>query len=424
MQGTIYRRVKHHCNGTPRWVRLPNPTPKTVTCPACGRNLTTEKEVRYDASWWGGGKKRGKSFSRKHDAQRHLAKAIQEVHDGSWQPARARSMNGVFDQWLEHIDSKLHKSLLKRSTHLSYRGTLEQHLRPAFGSYRSDQLTAQVVQAWERRAAENSKPKTHNNRLGTLRVALVWAREQRYIRHDPMQGIRPARVPKVEQPCLEPEGLKRLLDAAATLNQRDQTIIYLAAYSGLRRGELFGLQWRDLDESTHQLHVRRSLFRGVTGEPKTAHSKRPMDLPAPIVTRLLAYREQCPPIGDDGFLFRTSAGHPLNANSWTTRVLVPTYMRAGLNAARPFHSLRHGYASMLINAGENPKYVSEQLGHASIGITMDLYAHLFRQTGVTAMERLSALVYEPHTPVGTPDPAATSGNQQEPVGMTHDQGKL
>ena len=196
MQGTIYRRVKHHCNGSPLWVRLPNPTPKAVTCSTCGRNIATEKELRYDASWWAGGKKRGRSFARKHDAQRHLATVIQEVHEGSWQPTRTKIMGGVFDEWLKHIDSKRHKGLLKPSTHLSYRGTLEQHLRPAFGSYRSDQLTAQVLEAWERKAAESSKPKTHNNRLGTLRVALAWAREQRYLKHDPMQGIR-------TRPCAE-----------------------------------------------------------------------------------------------------------------------------------------------------------------------------------------------------------------------------
>ena len=69
MQGTIYKRVRHECKTEkPRWVRLPNPTPKVLPCSNCGRNLTTEKVVRYDASWWALGKKRSKSFPRKHDA--------------------------------------------------------------------------------------------------------------------------------------------------------------------------------------------------------------------------------------------------------------------------------------------------------------------------------------------------------------------
>ena len=415
MQGTIYRRVKHACNGQPHWVRLPNPTPKVLPCSNCGRNLTTEKVVRYDASWWALGKKRSKSFPRKHDAQRHLTGVVQATHEGTYQPTRAVTMGAVFDDWLVHLDGKRHKGLLKHSTLLSYRGILEKYLRPAFGAIRSDRLTSQVVISWESRLAETLAPKTLNNVVTTMRGLLSWAREQQFLAHDPMATIKPARVPRNEQPCLQPSELNNLLDAAATLPTRDQAIVYLAAYSGLRRGELFGLQWGDLDESKHQIHVRRSLFRGVTGEPKTASSRRAMDLPAPIVARLVAYREQYPPIGEDEFMFRNDAGRPLNMNSWTTKVLVPLYRRAGLNPRRPFHSLRHGYASMLINNNENVKYVSAQLGHASISMTMDRYGHLYRVTGERAMERLSQQVHV-HTPSYTPGGPVISMNGVEQAG--------
>ena len=138
MQGTIYRRVKHACNGQPHWVRLPNPTPKVLPCSNCGRNLTTEKVVRYDASWWALGKKRSKSFPRKHDAQRHLTGVVQATHEGTYQPTRAVTMGAVFDDWLVHLDGKRHKGLLKHSTLLSYHAILKKYLRPAFGAYRSD----------------------------------------------------------------------------------------------------------------------------------------------------------------------------------------------------------------------------------------------------------------------------------------------
>ena len=416
MQGTIYKRVRHQCKTEkPRWVRLPNPTPKVVSCSTCGSNLTTEKDVRYDASWWALGKKRSKSFPRKHDAQRHLTGVVQATHEGTYQPTRAVTMGAVFDAWREHLDGKRHKGLLKHSTLLSYRGILEKYLRPAFGAIRSDRLTSQVVISWESRLAETLAPKTLNNVVTTMRGLLSWAREQQFLAHDPMATIKPARVPRDEQPCLQPSELNNLLDAAATLPTRDQAIVYLAAYSGLRRGELFGLQWGDLDESKHQIHVRRSLFRGVTGEPKTASSRRAMDLPAPIVARLVAYREQYPPIGEDEFMFRNDAGRPLNMNSWTTKVLVPLYRRAGLNPKRPFHSLRHGYASMLINNNENVKYVSAQLGHASISMTMDRYGHLYRVTGERAMERLSQQVHV-HTPSYTPGGPVISMNGVEQAG--------
>ena len=186
-------------------------------------------------------------------------------------------------------------------------------------------------------------------------------------------------------------------------NTRDQTILYLFAYTytGLRRGELFGLRWSDLDERTNRLHVKRSLFQGAVTRPKTKHSERTVDLPESIVNRLRAYQETTPPL-KKGYIFRTHIGTPMDPDNWYKRVFVPTAERAGLRPSERdeddgpnagIHSLRHSYASLLINQGESIKYVSRQLGHASINITADLYGHLFRETSVSAMEPLTQRIH-------------------------------
>ena len=398
MQGTIYKRVRHQCEtGKPRWARLPNPIPKAFPCSTCGGNLTKEKETRYDCSWWSGGKKRSKTFSKKHDASRFLASVVTETHNGSYQQTRAVVMSDVFDEWEKHLDVKLQQGRLKPSTKKAYLSMLRKHLRPAFGACRSDKLTVNVVQEWERRcaaalAAGTLSAKYFNNLLATLRVVLSWARGrgQRYLTHDPLTEIRPVPVERRERRFLEPQELSALLDAVE--GERDRTILYLLAYSGLRRGELFGLQWKDLDENTNRLQVRRSLFQGALTRPKTQHSERTVDLPEPIVVRLQVYREQYPSIGE-GFVFRTEEGHPLDPDNWYKRVFVPTVKRADLTVDVTVHTMRHGYASLLINQGESIKYVSRQLGHASINITADLYGHLFRETSVSAMERLTQRVH-------------------------------
>ena len=288
---------------------------------------------------------------------------------------------------------------------------VHKHLQPAFGACRSDKLTVNVVQEWERRcaaplAARTLSAKYFNNLLATLRVVLSWARGrgQRYLTHDPLTEIRPVPVARRERRFLEPQELAALLDAVE--GERDRTILYLLAYSGLRRGELFGLQWSDLDEATTRLQVKRSLFQGVLTRPKTQHSERVVDLPEPLVARLRAYRETYPPL-TGGYIFHTETGTPLDPDNWYKRVFVPTAQRAGLRAssrdddgpAVGLHTLRHTYASLLINQGESIKYVSRQLGHASINITADLYGHLFRETSVSAIERLTQRV---HGVPGTP----------------------
>ena len=293
---------------------------------------------------------------------------------------------------------------------------LKIHLRPAFEDYRSDRLTAEVLSEWERKLADaiaegTLSPKSFNHLVALMHVILVWARKrgQRYLSHDPLADVSRLRVPRIERRFLEPAEITALLEAAEA---PVDTILYLAVYSGLRRGELFGLQWGDLDEEANQIRVRRSNYQGVLTTPKTKHSERTVDLPTRIVTLLQEYRTDYPPKKGD-YIFRTDTGTPMDPDNWFGRFFVPTAIKAKLRAATPseagddeqlvgLHTLRHTYASLLINQGESIKYVSKQLGHASINITADLYGHLFKETSVSAMNRLSMRI-----------PGAASGNVVE-----------
>ncbi len=414
MQGSIFKRVRHVCGkGKPRWVRLPNPTPRAFPCPECGANLTKEKETRYDCFWRTNGKLRSKTVATKHAATRFLASTVTEAHNGTYQQTKPVTMQVVFDEWEKHLDVKLQQGRLKPSTKKAYLSMLRKHLRPAFGTCRSDRLSEHVVLEWERRyaallAAGTVTAKYYNNLRGTLNVVLTWARQrgQRYLTHNPLTDIKAVPVERRERRFLEPDEIARLLDA--TKDVRNRTILYLFTYSGLRRGELFGLRWSDLDEHKHQLRVRRSLFQGDVTRPKTTHSERTVDLPEALVDRLRAYRETSPPL-KKGYMFPSQTGSPMDPDNWYKRVFVPTAERAGLRPSERdeddgpavgIHTLRHTYASLLINQSESIKYVSRQLGHASINITADLYGHLFRETSVSAMERLTQRVHRvsPDTP--------------------------
>jgi integrase len=107
-----------------------------------------------------------------------------------------------------------------------------------------------------------------------------------------------------------------------------------------------------------------------------------------VLDALDRHKAHCPPIEGD-FVFRTAEGTPIDPDNWYKREFPAIRKRAKLRAIG-LHALRHTYASLLINAGENLKYVSRQLGHASIQITADLYGHLFKETSTAAMRRLNA----------------------------------
>jgi integrase len=167
-----------------------------------------------------------------------------------------------------------------------------------------------------------------------------------------------------------------------------------AASTGVRLGELLALQWGDLDEASHRLLVRRSVYKGSFYLPKSKRSRRAVDLGDQLLAvlgRLRRDRSGDTAPAPDALLFPAEEGQPHDADAVRKRVWLPALAAAALRHVR-IHSLRHSFASMLVHQGENPKYVSSQLGHASIQITLDRYAHLYPDEKRTAASRLEAQI--------------------------------
>ena len=110
-------------------------------------------------------------------------------------------------------------------------------------------------------------------------------------------------------------------------------------------------------------------------------------MPAALLTQLQTYRHSCAHARDSDYLFQTAEGTPIDPDNLSKRVFAPLIQRAKLSGVG-LHTLRHTFASLLIAQGESIKYVSRQMGHASIQITADTYGHLFRETSIAAMGRL------------------------------------
>ncbi len=179
---------------------------------------------------------------------------------------------------------------------------------------------------------------------------------------------------------------QRLLEAA---DDRWRILIMTAILTGLRQGELLGLQWGDVDWVAQQMLVRRTYTHGRFYDPKTKTSRRRVDLPTPLVIDLKKWKLRCPK-GELDLVFPNGAGNPESHSNLTQRGFHPALRRAGLRRIR-FHDLRHTYASLLIETCEHPKYIQAQMGHSSIKVTMDIYGHLMRATNSRAAEKLGRL---------------------------------
>ncbi len=216
----------------------------------------------------------------------------------------------------------------------------------------------------------------HNTAWGTsltilkemFKHALRWG----YAKSNPAEYVERPRLTKPDIEILSPDEIKKLLGKS----QPHYRIAFLTGFlTGMRAGELWGLQWGDIDWNSKQIYVRRSLWKKLFQPPKSKSSVRKIDMTDGFVKELKAWKLACP-VSEHDLCFPSPEGKlSLHDN------VVKRYFNQALRGAElrqvSFHSLRHSNASMRIQAGQNIKYIQGQMGHASINITLDVYGHLF-----------------------------------------------
>lgn len=158
----------------------------------------------------------------------------------------------------------------------------------------------------------------------------------------------------------------------------------LAIFSGARQGELIGLKWSDLDWDNKQINIQRTFNNQAWYEPKTNTSNRKIDIGPKMMRELKKWWLECPP-NDLDLIFPNQAGGPINNSIMRYRHFIPAAKKAGAEGLR-FHDLRHN-ASVLIEQGENIKYIQKQLGHSNPTVTLNVYAHLTNPSNQNAVKR-------------------------------------
>ncbi len=178
---------------------------------------------------------------------------------------------------------------------------------------------------------------------------------------------------------LNGDEIEALLHAAPP---RYRAALATAIFTGMRRGELLGLRWCDVNLQAGTIKVRYQLDRRTQHlvQPKTANARRTIALPHFLTQLLAEHRLASPHSRDADYVFCTARGTPMDARNFVRRSLTSALKRAGLvnlgQTGVRFHDLRHTYASIMIAQGENVVYVSRQLGHSTPAITLSIYAHL------------------------------------------------
>ncbi|MCX4845775.1 tyrosine-type recombinase/integrase [Streptomyces sp. NBC_00893] len=343
--------------------------------------------------------------TRKNAADR-LAEKITDSNRGL-PVATADSTVGIYlTYWLGSV--AVHR--LRENTHTRYATCIRLYLKPGLGTKKLSRLTTRDVRTFLDRlrttcqcCAQELDAAKHqccavdeccDKRLSPLTVTYVHSVLKSALEHAVREDELPRNVarnvkttaprPRRFQPLTATEA-RQLLQAAS--DDRLHALYELALRTGLRKGELLGLHWEDLDLDSGTASIHRSLQRTRTGGLTTLHTKtraseRRIALPTECINSLKRHRERqeeernATKVGwkDSGLIFTTPTGGPLDPANMTRR-FGRLLDRAGLRRIR-FHDLRHSTATLLLEQGVDLVVIKELLGHAHIGVTAGVYAHV------------------------------------------------
>lgn len=343
------------------------------------------------------GKKQQRYFKTEKEAHVALRKMLHEKEQGTLPTGPQQTLKTYLDQWLEQV----HKHSIRISTYTMYRTVLDKHIIPSLGHIRLQRLTPQQVQAFYAEKIEEGFSADWVKKFHiVLHTALENAVKWNLVAKNVCDLVKPPAAHQREMQALTPEQARKLIEAAR--EGKLEAFLTLAVATGMRRGELLGLHWQDIDFEVGCLYVRRSVGRvGPFGiresEPKTPRSKRKIDLPVFVMQALMRHREQQHTarlkVGDrwrdqDIVFCNRYGGYIEVSNLHVAFKLV--LKRAGLPNIR-LHDLRHSAASILLSMEVNPKIVQELLGHSHISVTLGIYSHIFPSLQKKAMNRLDDL---------------------------------
>jgi integrase len=320
-------------------------------------------------------------------------KTREEAHEKLIEALSNRNKGLVFDadnikvsEYLERWLAASVRDTVRPTTFERYEQIVRLHVCPVLGKLRLKDLTPTHVRGLYREKLDAGlSPRTVQYVHVTLHKALKQAVMDGLIPRNAIEAVKPPQVRREEMRPLAPEQVKVLLQA--TRDERLEALYVLAVTTGLRQGELLGLKWEDVDLEAGTLQVRRTLATAKGGPqltaPKTKGSRRTVRLTQSAVNALRSHLER--QLGEidkagslwreNGLIFASETGDPLDRRYVTTHRFKPLLKRAGLPQIR-FHDLRHTCATLLLGRNVNPKIVSEMLGHASIAITLDTYSHV------------------------------------------------
>lgn len=348
-------------------------------------------------------KLREKTAATEREALAHKRKLLESLHAGTLKDPERATVADFLERWLVSREGQV-----KPRTLQLYQYELRHYAIPRIGRVKLGKLTPLQVQAMQeairaqvREDSDSDGARTAAGVTATVRRALTQAVQWGLITRNPAEGVKQPRVVTREVRALTSHEVARLLKAAE--NDRMYALYYLAVFTGMRRGELLALHWREVDLPRRTLRVRHTITlednKPKVGEPKSRKSRRTLPLTEDMVQVLEAHRERQKL--ERRVMDRDWSEHGLVFPATNGALVFPSNFSRDFKAVRvaarltdvTFHELRHTYASMAIRSRQvDILKLSARLGHESAAFTLTRYGHLIEEVYGPAALSLEALL--------------------------------
>lgn len=339
----------------------------------------------------------------KKEAERAMHEYIRELEKGYYVTDSKITINEWIDTWLDvYITPNVSPTTLSR-----YQGMIKRYSKPIIGSMQVQNLNTLAVQAWVnglKTSPSSGKPMaaaTIKHAYHVLKGSMDKAVLAGIISRTPCAGIMLPKGQKKAAVIYNEAQIQQLIGAAKGTEM--ELVIDMELCLGLRRGELLGLWWQDIDWDKKQVHIVRNRVvvngKSVVKEPKTANGVRIIDMPDQLVQKLRKHKLTCTgnrmrlgsAYTDSDYIIVHPDGRPIYPE-YLSQMLTKLQKKANLPQYR-FHDLGHLCATIMLLQGVNVKVAQERLGHKDISTTMNIYSHVLPSSARDAAEKIGSLVF-------------------------------
>lgn len=302
-------------------------------------------------------------------------------------PAEKLTVQQLYDEYIKAKQYEVRETTLDKSINV-----LSHHILPYLGDTKIEKLSVPVLQEWKQKIEEHGYSiRMRKNIYGEFRALLNYAIKIEYLQKNPLLKVGNFKAPlelKKEMDFYTPDEFKMFISAARENAENSKLDISgwnyyvffcIAFYTGMRKGEIFALQWDDIKEN--KINITKSLTQKLKGEdritpPKNKSSIRTIQIPEPLQQVLEEHKKRCKQL--DGFKedYKICGGTKAIRDTSVENMNMKFANAANVKKIR-IHDFRHSHASLLANAGINIQEIAKRLGHSKVSVTLETYSHLY-----------------------------------------------